>query len=102
MSGRYLLDSNVAIAVLNRKLDIAPYRDQGATIYLNAIVVGELCLGAENSDRREQNFAAVRRFLEICPAFPCTEATGPHYARVHHRLRLCGKPTTRSLAAGFR
>jgi hypothetical protein len=42
VSGKYLLDSNVAIAVLNRKLDLAPYRDQGTAIHLNATVVGEL------------------------------------------------------------
>lgn len=43
MSGRYLLDTNVAVAVLNGTLDLSVHREAGAELYLSATVVGELC-----------------------------------------------------------
>ena len=59
MSGRYLLDTNVAVAVLNGALGLAAHRAAGAEVYLNAIIVGELCFGAEKSGRVEANLAAI-------------------------------------------
>ncbi len=92
MSGKYLLDTNVAVAVLNGKLDLAPRRGPGVEIYLNAIVVGELCFGAEKSGRVEANLAAIDRLLQRCPAISCGEATGRHYARLRNYLRVQGRP----------
>ena len=92
MSGRYLLDTNVAVAVLNGKLDLAPRRGPGVELYLNAIVVGELCFGAEKSGRVEANLAAIDQLLEHCPVIACGETTGRHYARLRNHLRLHGRP----------
>jgi tRNA(fMet)-specific endonuclease VapC len=92
VSGKYLLDTNVAVAVLNGALDLAVRRGQGDDLYLSANVVGELFFGFEKSTRRERNLEALYRLLAYCPALPCTDATGPHYARVRHRLKLRGKP----------
>ena len=65
MSGKYLIDTNVAIAALNGTLDLAAHRTAGAEFYLNATVVGELCFGAENSERVEQNLAASEHGLVL-------------------------------------
>lgn len=92
MSGRYLLDTNVAVAVLNGTLDLAAHRTAGAGLYLNATVVGELCFGAEKSDRVEQNLAAIDRLIAICPVIPCDETTARHYARLRNQLRGKGRP----------
>lgn len=92
MSGRYLLDTNAAVAVLNGKLDLASHIGSGVELYLNAIVVGELCFGAEKSERVEANLAAIGQLLERCPVISCGEVTGRHYARLRNRLRVQGRP----------
>lgn len=92
MSGRYLLDTSVAVPILNGTLDLAPRRGPNVEIYLNAIVVGELCFGAEKSDRVDANLAAIARLLATCPTIPCGEATGRSYARLRQRLRQRGRP----------
>jgi predicted nucleic acid-binding protein len=48
-AGRYLLDTNAAIAVLNDKLDLERRLDGSRDVFLNATVVGELYYGAEKS-----------------------------------------------------
>ena len=92
MSGKYLLDTNVAVAVLNGTLDLAAHRTAGVELYLNAAVVGELCFGAEKSERVEQNLAAIDRLVARCPVIPCDESTARHYARLRNRLRGKGRP----------
>lgn len=92
MSGKYLLDTNVAVAVLNGTLDLPAHREAGAELYLNATVVGELCFGAEKSERVEQNLAAIDRLIALCPVIPCDETTARHYARLRHRLHGKGRP----------
>jgi tRNA(fMet)-specific endonuclease VapC len=92
VSGRYLLDTNVAVAVLNGTLDLSVHREAGAELYLSATVVGELCYGAEKSERVAQNLAAVDRLIARCPAIPCDETTARHYAKLRNRLRGQGRP----------
>jgi tRNA(fMet)-specific endonuclease VapC len=92
VSGSYLLDTNIVVAVLNGALDLAPRREAGALLYVYATVVGELLFGFEKSTRREKNLEALDRLLTYCVALPCTAATAPHYARVRRRLELGGKP----------
>ncbi len=92
MSGRYLLDANVAIDALNGRLDLSTRQDEGDDIYLSVQAVGELYFGVEKSDRPEANFAAIQVLSARFPVLPCTEETARHYARLRSRLRLRGKP----------
>lgn len=92
MSGKYLLDTNVAVAVLIGTLGLATHRTAGAELDLNATIVGELCFGAEKFGRVEQNLAAIDRLITRCPVIPCDESTGRVYARLRHRLRGKGRP----------
>jgi len=92
VTGRYLLDTSIAVPILNGTLDLAPRRSTPVEVYVNAIVVGELCFGAEKSDRVAANLDAVARLLAACPTIPCGEATGRCYARLRRQLRQRGKP----------
>ncbi|MGH7856475.1 MAG: type II toxin-antitoxin system VapC family toxin, partial [Candidatus Binatia bacterium] len=91
-SGSYLLDTNIVVAFLNGSLDLAPRRRDGALLFVNANVIGELLFGFEKSTRREKNLEALSQLMTYCVALPCTATTAPHYARVRHRLTLRGKP----------
>ena len=92
MSGRYLLDTNVVIAILEREIDLESIRSDGREIFLNSIVLGELFFGAEKSQRREENRARIRFFASACPALPCDEGTARHYGEVKFLLQKKGRP----------
>jgi tRNA(fMet)-specific endonuclease VapC len=48
MGGRYLLDSNIAVAFLNGDPNVRELVDKADEIYLPAIALGELYYGAFN------------------------------------------------------
>lgn len=67
MAGRYLLDTNIAILILNQKIDLASRRSSGVEIYLDVAAVGELYYGAAKSGRPESNRHRIDGVLEYCP-----------------------------------
>lgn len=90
--GRYLLDTNVAILVLNGAIDLAARRQRGFEAFLCLPVVGELLFGAERSTRPEANRARVQQLLERCPLVPLNLATARLYAAIKAQLRSVGRP----------
>jgi tRNA(fMet)-specific endonuclease VapC len=88
MSGRYLLDTNVAIHVLNRELEF----DSGIESFLCVTVAGELLFGAANSDRAEVNRQRVEWLLEVCPLLPHGLETAKHYGELKTKLQQQGRP----------
>lgn len=55
MSGRFLLDTNIVIALLEGDDGVLSKLDQAREIFVPAIVVGELYFGARKSARSEEN-----------------------------------------------
>jgi len=92
MSGRYLLDTNVAIRVLNREIDLGQRRDPGFEAFLSLTVVGELFFGAEKSARAEENRRRVDRLIEVCPVVPMDVGTARRYGELKATLRRRGGP----------
>ena len=92
MSGRYLLDTNVAIRILNNELDLEARPGDESEAFLCVTVVGELFFGAERSGRPEANKARVDRLIELCPLVPHDLATARHYGAVKKRLLQQGRP----------
>jgi tRNA(fMet)-specific endonuclease VapC len=92
VSGRYILDTNVVIAILEREIDLESIRSDGREIFLNSIVLGELFFGAEKSQRLEENRARIRFFASVCPVLPCDEDTARYYGAVKFLLQKKGRP----------
>src|SRR4029078_3634791 len=90
---RYLLDTNVVIAVLAGTIDIeARQADGNAEGFIGAPTVGELFFGAEKSHRVEENKARIRGLAESIPLLPCDGGTALRYGRFRNELRLKGRP----------
>jgi len=91
MSGRYLLDTNILIAVLNN--DAAVYRrlSSGPESLLSVISVGELLRGAYGSQRVEANLHRVRGITARMVVVPCTVETAEAYAFIKQGLRCKGR-----------
>jgi len=92
MSGRYLLDTNVAIRILNNQIDLEERRDPGVAVFLSVTVVGELLFGAEKSDQPEANRSLVERLIDVCPVVPQNVDTARLYGSVKKRLQQKGRP----------
>jgi tRNA(fMet)-specific endonuclease VapC len=92
VTGRYLLDTNVAIAILEKELDLEQHRGSGVEIFLNTIVAGELFFGAEKSQRVEENVARIRALALRCPVLPCDLETAQYYGIVKQLLQKKGHP----------
>jgi len=90
VSGKYLLDTNIAIAILEKKID---FRSRlGAEGFLNAVVLGELSFGAEKSTRVRENLDRLQHLKTVFPVFVCDEVTAGHYGRIKNVLLGKGRP----------
>jgi len=61
-SGRFLLDTNIVIALLEGDEGVLSKLDVASEIIISAVVVGELFFGAAKSARAAENTAKVERF----------------------------------------
>jgi len=70
-SGRFLLDTNIVIALLEGDDTVLSHLDQATEVFIPAVAVGELFFGAAKSGRPSENTERVERFAagrSIVPA----------------------------------
>jgi tRNA(fMet)-specific endonuclease VapC len=53
MSGRFLLDTNIVIALFAGEVIVKDNLTQASEVFIPSIVIGELCYGARKSRRVE-------------------------------------------------
>ena len=90
MNGRYLLDTNIAIAIVGKKIDFKNHPD--AQGFLSTTVLGELFFGIEKSSRIEENLKRLQRLRSAFPVLVCDEETARLYGIVKHSLLRKGRP----------
>src|SRR2546423_889093 len=62
LSGRFLLDTNIVIALLEGQDTVLSNLDRAPEVFIPAVVIGELFFGAAKSGRPSENIANVERF----------------------------------------
>ena len=92
MNGRYLLDTNIVIALFAGEETIQTFLARVDELFVPAIVIGELYYGAQNSGKREQNLARVASFSSQTTILPCTSDTARYYGEVKYFLKEKGRP----------
>lgn len=92
MSGRYLLDSNIVIALFAGEMSVLESITEVDEIFIPSIVVGELYYGAQKSHRRESNIARIDDFVEASSVLDCDQETARRYGEVKQELQLKGRP----------
>ncbi len=90
MSGEVLVDTSVAIAILNgeRAAGDAAARE---VVHFSAVVVGELRYGATCSSRTAENLARIERLVSG-RVLPVDDGTTRVYAALRSALRRRGRP----------
>lgn len=89
MPGSYLLDTNIAIGILEGQI---PLGDSDIEAFLCLTVVGELYFGAEKSRRTEANRARIDRLIQICPLLTQDLAVSRQYGEIKAALQRQGRP----------
>ena len=92
MSGRYLLDTNIIIALFAEDASVKRHISTAEEIFIPATVIGELFFGAFNSAHREQNISRIDEFARFNVVLTCGTGTGKQYGRIKNLQKLKGLP----------
>jgi tRNA(fMet)-specific endonuclease VapC len=92
MSGSYLLDTNIIIALFARDPNVEERLRQADSVYLPSIAIGELFYGSYKSTRVEENLGRIESFAAQSAVLNCDSDTARHYGRIKDGLRRIGKP----------
>jgi tRNA(fMet)-specific endonuclease VapC len=74
-TGRYLLDTNIVIALLAREQAVIDRVKHAEAVYLPATVLGELYFGARKSARAQENLERLRALAAASAVLHCDGET---------------------------
>ncbi len=92
MSGNYLLDTNIVIALTSHDPAVEQRIRNSHSISYASIVLGELYHGAYNSARAPQNIQHVNALALGNTVLTCDAETAAIYGKLKHALRVKGRP----------
>jgi len=91
-NGRFLLDTNIVIALLQGEDAVLSHLDQAAEVFVSIVTLGELFFGAAKSGRPSENTASVERFAAESAIVFGDLDIAREYGRLKHRLKEIGRP----------
>ncbi|HBQ99827.1 MULTISPECIES: type II toxin-antitoxin system VapC family toxin [unclassified Roseofilum] len=92
MNGRYLLDTNIIIALFADEPMVKQHLAEVVDCFIPSMVIGELCYGARKSNRWEANLERIEVLIAKSTILECNTQTARQYGEVKHQLRLKGRP----------
>ena len=91
MNGRYLLDTNIVIALFREDETIQSHLADALEVSVPVVVLGELYFGAAKSGRTTENLARVSEFASSNRILPCNVETAKRYGQLKQDLRAKGR-----------
>jgi tRNA(fMet)-specific endonuclease VapC len=91
-TGRFLLDTNVVIALLAGEGSVVSNLSRASEVFLPATVLGELFFGAANSARPTENAAKIERLAASSAIVACDLNVAREFGLVKQRLKQIGGP----------
>ena len=92
MSGKYLLDTNIVIALFAKDPYVQKHIAKAGEIFIPATVIGELFLGAFKSGRPKVNTTHIENFAIGNTVLACDIGTSREYGRIKNLLQKKGLP----------
>ena len=92
MSGRYLLDTNVVIALFANETATKNRLKEVEEVFVPCITLGELYYGAHKSKRRTNNIRQIKEFASQSIVLNCDTDTAQRYGEIKNELRQKGRP----------
>jgi tRNA(fMet)-specific endonuclease VapC len=91
-TGRFLLDTNIIIALLAGDDAVLSNLDLAAEVFVPAVALGELFFGAAKSGRPAENTATVERFASGRAIVSADFDVAREYGRLKQYLMQKGRP----------
>lgn len=92
MSGKYLLDTNIVIALFANDEDIKKNLAKVEELFIPNIVIGELFYGARKSSRSKENVSRIDELASQSTVLGCDTATARIYGEIKYSLSVKGHP----------
>jgi tRNA(fMet)-specific endonuclease VapC len=92
MRGRFLLDTNVVIALFAGEPATLQRLRRAQMVFVPAIVIGELLYGAFKSNRVRENVTRIEEFAAANTVLACDLETARQYGQLKDQLRRKGRP----------
>jgi len=92
MNGRYLLDTNIIIALFAKEAPVLNNLAQAEEVFIPSIALGELHYGARKSGRSQKNLERIEEFVIKNVVIECNSDTAYEYGDVKNKLRIKGRP----------
>lgn len=92
MNDRYLLDTNIVIALFAGEPSVSEQLTVASYVAISVVVYGELLAGALRSARTEENVHRLKRFAREVPLLSCDPETAHQFAVLSVILRRKGRP----------
>ena len=92
MSGRYLLDTNIIIALFASDAAVKTHLAETDEVFISSIAIGELYFGARKLTRVQDNLARIDDFASNNVVLACDTETARRYGEMKERLRARGRP----------
>lgn len=91
-SGRYLLDTNIVIALFTGDSSVEAKVANTENVALAPPIIGELCFGAQKSEKVTENLYRINMFIEEHLLFSCDLETAHWFGIIKNQLRRKGVP----------
>lgn len=91
MAGKFLLDTNVIIALFSGEKRVAE-RISETEVLIPGTALGELYYGARKSVHAAENLAKIQQFAAATQVLSCDAVTAWIYGEIRNQLRLKGRP----------
>ncbi|MFL6197289.1 MAG: type II toxin-antitoxin system VapC family toxin [Thermoanaerobaculia bacterium] len=92
MTGSYLLDTNVVIAVFKGDPLVHRRLLRASKAFLSIVTLGELFYGAQSSMRIQENVGRIEELAASTSVLDCNTETARHYGLIKAQLRKQGTP----------
>ncbi|HHV15269.1 MAG TPA: type II toxin-antitoxin system VapC family toxin [Gelria sp.] len=91
-TGRYLLDTNIIIALLASDESVKERLVSIEEVFLPSIAIGELYYGAYRSSRRDENIKRIDKLVKGNNILVCNARIAQEYGLIKSRLSEKGRP----------
>lgn len=92
MSGKYLLDTNIIIAVFASENKVLENIKNLENIFIPSIAIGELYYGASKSSKVKENSERIKELANNNTVLTCDSETAKYYGQIKYQLHSIGKP----------
>lgn len=92
MNGRFLLDTNIIIALFAKDQEIHDRMAAAEEIFISCIAIGEMYFGAYKSLKIQENISRIDEFVLKNTVLSCNAETAKIYGDIKNRLKDKGRP----------